>query len=308
MPIVTGNLLMLIRNCTLAQAQSGALVLQEGARKKDHGGQHDPGALVYGAFGKRADHEVTAEDHVQDAGHQELDDLGNVDGLAAPSRAEHSLGHCDIAVPDSNELATLVRLVEAVDEYFAGVAAHVGHENKGEDSPVAAVKHRVWLSDGGGVYLNGVGDVPSGLPLRDLLTFPAPELVHVFDAPLRSEAVDALGRPVRLSTHPDHVPSIFFDRPPCEETVRMLAQAEKRLGEDQALDLRQEPSDGCPSPVHALPGCEVHRKQDVEEEEDGEASLNDEQEEALDLRRKPSNGCPSPVRAFPDGNKASMML
>lgn len=88
----------------------------------------------------------------------------------------------------------------------------------------------------------------------------------------------------------------------------MLAQAEKRLGPDQALDLRQEPSDGCPSPVHALPGCEVHRKQDVEEEEDGEASLNDEQEEALDLRRKPSNGCPSPVRAFPDGNKASMML
>ena len=38
-------------------------------------------------------------------------------------------------------------LVQAVDQYFAGVAADVGHADHGDDGPVAAVQHRVRQRD-----------------------------------------------------------------------------------------------------------------------------------------------------------------
>lgn len=78
------------------------------------------------------------------------------------------LGDGDVRVADAHQLALFVGHVQAVDEDLARVAADVRHSDHGNDRPVAAVEHRIGQRDDEHA-LDGVSDVPAGLPLGDLV-------------------------------------------------------------------------------------------------------------------------------------------
>ena len=127
------------------EAEGGDVVevFEEGAGQQQQPAHHHVRPGVNLAIGKGPDQEVAAQDDVEDAGHEQLDELGRVNDLATQPLAEHLLGNLIVAEAHLVHLAEFVRLVEAVDEDLAGVAADVGDADHGQDGPVAAVVHGV---------------------------------------------------------------------------------------------------------------------------------------------------------------------
>ena len=124
-----------------------AQTLQECARKQRNRADHDPGGQVNGAVWKASLDEVPAQEEVQNAGHEELDDLRTVDQAAAVALAPHVFCDPDVAVAHPDVAAVLVQLVEAEDEDLAGVAADVGHHHHRDQSPVSALQNGVRKRD-----------------------------------------------------------------------------------------------------------------------------------------------------------------
>ena len=118
-------------------------VLEEGAGEQQHAADHHVGSRVDLAVGEGPDQKIAAEHQVEDAGHQQLDQLGRVDDLAAEALAKDLLGNVVVAVADLGAVPELVGLVQAVHEDLAGVAADVGDAHHGQDGPVAAVVHSI---------------------------------------------------------------------------------------------------------------------------------------------------------------------
>ena len=114
-------------------------VLEEGAGQEEDAADHHPGAGVDGAVGERADHQVAAEDDVEDARHEQLDQLRRVDDLGAYPPAETFFGDGDVRVTNTNQLTLLVGDVQAIDQDLARVAADVSDADHGRDGPVASV-------------------------------------------------------------------------------------------------------------------------------------------------------------------------
>lgn len=116
--------------------------LEEAEGQEEDPDEHHPASGVDGAFGEDADHEVAADDDVEDASHEEFDDLGDVDGSRAQHWPEALLGYGDVRVANPHPLAgRRVQLVQTFHQDLAGVAADVGYSNHGEDGPVTATQH-----------------------------------------------------------------------------------------------------------------------------------------------------------------------
>ena len=56
-----------------AEGRDVMQILEEGAGQEQDAADHHPGSGVDGSVGKRADHQVAAQHHVQDARHEQLD-------------------------------------------------------------------------------------------------------------------------------------------------------------------------------------------------------------------------------------------
>ena len=120
---------------------------EEGAGEQRDRADHDPRRQVHGRVREAALDEVPAQQYVQDAGHQQLDDLGQVHQAAPVAAPPHVLRDLHVAAADSDESPHGVRFVQAVDEDVARVAADVGHQHHGDDGPVAALHHGVRKTD-----------------------------------------------------------------------------------------------------------------------------------------------------------------
>lgn len=104
--------------------------------------QHHPASRIDRSHGKRPDHQISAHDHVQDACHQQLDDLSYVDDLSSVFLPETFFRYRHVRVPDPFVLASLrVEFVQTVDKDFSSVAADVGDPDHGSDGPISSSKH-----------------------------------------------------------------------------------------------------------------------------------------------------------------------
>ena len=97
-------------------------VLEEAAGDQQHAAEHHPGAGVDLALREHAHQQVAAQHHVQDAGHEQLDQLRAVDNAGAPARSEAHLGDADIAVPHAHQLAVRGLLPEGATAVSAPAA------------------------------------------------------------------------------------------------------------------------------------------------------------------------------------------
>jgi len=113
--------------------------LQEGAGEERDGAHHDPGGEVQGGVGEAPHDEVAAQEDVEDARHQKLDDLSGVHQPGAVPRSPHMGGDVHVAVPHPATPAMLVLLVQTVDQDLARVATDVGDGNHGNQSPVSSL-------------------------------------------------------------------------------------------------------------------------------------------------------------------------
>ena len=118
-------------------------VLQEGAGEEEEAAEHHVGPSVDTAIGKCSNEKVTTQHHIQDACHEQLNQLGSIDDLATKPLAKDLLGHLIVAVPDLDNVPKLVLLVEALDEDLASVAAYVGDAHHGEYGPVTTMIHGI---------------------------------------------------------------------------------------------------------------------------------------------------------------------
>lgn len=124
----------------------GLQVREEGARQERDGGHHRPGFLRNRKPREAVVHEVTADHHIEDARHDQLDYLSHVDHVATQggeARGAAGVGDVHVRVPHPLLDAVLVLLVQTRDEDFAGVAAHHRREDNEEEAEVAAVEDGV---------------------------------------------------------------------------------------------------------------------------------------------------------------------
>ena len=99
---------------------------------------------VYRASWEGAHEQISTKHDIQDASHQELDQLRHVDQFAAEPLPEHFLRDLLVAEVDLVAVTFLVRLfVKAVYEDLPGVAADVSDANHGRDGPVTTVEDAV---------------------------------------------------------------------------------------------------------------------------------------------------------------------
>ena len=123
-------------------------VFQEGARKQAHSANHHVRPGVDDSVGERPHEEVSAENDVQDAGHEQFDQLGSEYGPSSEFFSEASLRDVLVAEPHLGVLASaLVRLVKALHKDLSGVAANVGDAHHCQDGPVSTVQNPVGQGD-----------------------------------------------------------------------------------------------------------------------------------------------------------------
>lgn len=101
-----------------AEFGHGLQVLQERARQERDRGHHGPGFLGDGEPREAVDHQVSADHHVQDARHDQLDDLSHVHDVPA-QRGEAGraagIGDVNVGVPHAHLPSVLVLLIQTRD-------------------------------------------------------------------------------------------------------------------------------------------------------------------------------------------------
>lgn len=123
------------------EAQHGHVLqrLEETKRQQKYTDQHHPAAGVDHTLGERPDHQVAADNYIQDASHQQLDDLRDVDGACTPSWPEAFLGDGHVRISYAHTLTRhRIQLVQALDKDLAGVATDVRDADHRGDRPITA--------------------------------------------------------------------------------------------------------------------------------------------------------------------------
>jgi hypothetical protein len=93
------------------------------------------------------DHEISAEDNVENACHDEFNTLSSVDDKRSISLSKANLGNPHVGLSDSDHNPILIRLIETLDKDLSRVATNPGHSDHGENSPVTSMKHSVWKTN-----------------------------------------------------------------------------------------------------------------------------------------------------------------
>ena len=129
-----------------AELGHGLQVPEEGARQKRDRGHHRPSFLWNRKAWEAVVHEVTADHDVENARHDQLDNLSHVHNVATQrgeTRGAAGVGDVHVWVPHSLFDSVLVFLIQTCDEDFAGVAAHHRRKNNEEKTEIAAVEDGV---------------------------------------------------------------------------------------------------------------------------------------------------------------------
>ncbi len=121
-----------------AERADVAQVLEECTRHQDQSTNHHVGSGIDVAPGEGPHQEVPAQNHVEDAGHQQLNHLRSEDNVGAKILAKTGLRNLLVAVPyfDRIGVTSLVGLVKAFNENLAGVTTNMSNAHHGQDTPV----------------------------------------------------------------------------------------------------------------------------------------------------------------------------
>jgi len=135
-----------------------AQTAQKGARQQYHSADQDPRGQVQRRRREHADHQFTTQQHVENARHQQFDQLSEEHQSTAGRRAPDRGRDVDITTSNStlysrsSAAAIVVKarlhhhiiLVQTLNEDLPGVAADPRHDYHRHQCPVSTFQHRVW--------------------------------------------------------------------------------------------------------------------------------------------------------------------